>query len=319
VGTSYTQLTDEERIEIYALLKLKTSMREIARQLGRDHKTIREEIRRNSGLRGYRPKQAHAKAMARRAIARRPSKLTAQVLAHVEARLREDLSPDQVAATMAPSGLPPVSHERIYQHIWADKRRGGQLWKHLRVASGKRRRKRYGKRDWRGRIPGRVDIDQRPAHVRKRREIGHWEADLVSGRHHRGFLVTLAERKSRLVLIGHVTRKQAGAVTAEIHRLLAPHAAKVLTLTFDNGREFAGHQELARSLGCRTYFAKPYHSWERGTNENANGLIRQYFPKDMDLRQVEPERLEEVMRKLNRRPRKTLGYATPAEIFSMTH
>jgi transposase, IS30 family len=316
MGEQYSQLTDKDRIEIYALLKANCSRREIASKLERDPKTIREEIKRNSGLRGYRPQQAHALAMERRTQARRPVKMTAPVIAHIEAKLREQWSPEQISATMMNAGLTPVSPERIYQHVWRDKAQGGVLWRELRLAGRDRRRKRYGKKDWRGRIPGRVDIDKRPAHVERRKQLGHWEADLVSGKHHRGFLVTLVERKSRYTLIGHVERKQSDAVTTEIVRLLRPHADRVRTLTFDNGREFTGHLQLAQRLKCKTYFAKPYHSWERGTNENTNGLIRQYFPKTMGLRQVSGQEREHVMRRLNNRPRKTLGFDTPMDVFS---
>lgn len=316
MGVQYTQLTEEDRIEIYALLKAGNAKREIARQLGRDPKTIRDEIRRNAGGRGYRPKQAQAKALGRRALPRRTTKMTPEVIEFAEAKLREDYSPEQVSAVMKEAGLEPVSHERIYRHIYADRSAGGDLASHLRIASKKKYRKRYGKKDRRGRIPDRVDIDQRPAEVEKRDVIGHYEADLVVGKHHKGFLVTLVERASRFTLIGHVVRKTSEAVTAEIGRLLGPLADGVRSITFDNGREFAGHMEIAASLDCRTYFAKPYHSWERGTNENTNGLIRQYFPKWMDLRRVSRGALEFVMNRLNHRPRKVLGFKTPAAVFS---
>jgi len=315
MGAKFTQLTDEERIEIYALLKAKISKREIARRLKRDPKTIREEVARNAGLRGYRAKQAHAKALERRKKPRRSSKMAPPVVAFVEAKLREDLSPEQIAAVMPEEILTSVSHETIYQHILTDQKNGGDLWRHLRLIARKKRRKRYGKKDTRGRIPGRVDIEDRPAEVEQRNRIGHWEADLVSGKNHRGFLVTLVERTSRFVLVGHVPHKNAEAVTAEITRVLQPHAELVQTLTFDNGREFAGHETLAQTLQCQTYFAKPYHSWERGTNENTNGLLRQYFPKAMDLRDVPQSDLNFAMQRLNNRPRKVLGFLTPAKVF----
>jgi len=315
MGASYSQLTDEERIEIYALRKAKKSNRAIALLLGRDRRTIDRELARNTGGCGYRPQQAHAKAMARRQKPRH-SKMTEEARKHIETKLREQWSPEQIAATMEADTGVRLSHERIYRLVWRDKDRGGALWRELRLASRKRKRKRYGKKDWRGRIPGRADIDQRPKAVETRKRIGHWEADLVSGSHHRGFLVTLVERKSRYTLIGHVARKKSGDVAAEIERLLKPHKARALTITFDNGREFAGHQRLARRLECRTYFAKPYHSWERGTNENTNGLIRQYFPKTRSLREVSEDEREHVMNRLNTRPRKTLGFVTPDAIFS---
>jgi IS30 family transposase len=316
MGVQYSQLTEEERIEIYALKKAGFTMRAIACALKRDPKTIRTEIERNTGGRGYRPKQAHAKALERRAQPRRPAKMTPDAIEFIQAKLREDYSPEQISAVMEEAGLEPVSHERIYRHVYEDQAAGGDLAEHLRIATKKKRRKRYGKKDWRGRIPGRVDIDQRPAEVEKREVVGHYEADLVVGKHHKGFLVTLVERASRFTLIGHVERKTSVAVAAEIGRLLEPLAEGVRSITFDNGREFAGHMEIAKTLDCLTYFAKPYHSWERGTNENTNGLIRQYFPKLMDLRGVSREDLEFVMNRLNHRPRKTLGFKTPAAVFS---
>jgi len=208
-----------------------------------------------------------------------------------------------------------VSHERIYQHIWQDKKHGGDLYRKLRIAGGKKRRKMYRKKDWRGKIPNRVDIDQRPSIIEEKTHIGDWEADLVSGIHHRGFLVTLVESTSKYTLIGQVKQKTAADVTTEIVRLLAPHKEQVQTITYDNGRKFSAHELVNERLDCQSYFAKPYHSWERGLNENTNGLIRQYFPKGMDLREVSREEITFVMERLNHRPRKTLAFKPPRDTF----
>jgi len=216
-----------------------------------------------------------------------------------------------------PTGV-RVSHERIYQHVWQNKRQGGKLYAHLRIANGKKRRKRYGKKDWRGKIPGRVGIEERPGIVERKERVGDWEADLVSGAHHRGFLVTLVERKSKFTVIGHVAKKTAEAVSAEVIRLLSRLRRWVYTITYDNGREFAGHGGINQALDCQSYFAIPYHSWERGLNENTNGLIRQYFPKGSDLRRVAPDDIDFVQNRLNSRPRKTLDYRTPEEVFLQT-
>ncbi len=197
----------------------------------------------------------------------------------------------------------------------AGQKHGGDLYRKLRIAGGKKRRKRYGKKDWRGKIPNRVDIYQRPAIVEKNTHIGDWEADLVSGVHHRGFLVTLVDRTSKYTLIGQVKQKTGADVTTEIVRLLAPCKELVQTITYDNGREFSAHELVNAQLECHSYFAKPYHSWERGLNENTNGLIRQYFPKGMDLREVKREAIAFVMERLNHRPRKTLAFKTPYDIF----
>ena len=314
MGMQYSQLTEGERNQIYALLHEDVSRGRIAKILGRDATTIGREIRRNRGHRGYRPGQAQRKAQERRHIPR-SNKMTAEVIACIEEKLYEEYSPEQISYTMREYAGVRVSHERIYQHIWQDKKHGGDLYRKLRIAGVKKRRKRYGTKDWRGKIPNRVDIDQRPKIVEKKTRIGDWEADLVSGVHHRGFLVTLVERRSKFTLIGQVKHKTAADVTAEIMRLLAPHKERVQTITYDNGREFSAHELINEGLECRSYFAKPYHSWERGLNENTNGLIRQYFPKGMDLRDVSREKLAFVMKRLNHRPRKTLAFKSPRDIF----
>ncbi len=314
MGMVYSQLTEGERNQIYALKQARVSHRKIAMILLRDESTIGREIRRNRGQRGYRPLQASLKAQERRRIPR-CIKMIPGVITHIEEKLREEYSPEQISCTMSGSVGIKVSHERIYQYIWQDKKHGGDLYRKLRIAGVKKRRKRYGKKDWRGKIPNRVDIDQRPAIVEEKTRISDWEADLVSGVHHRGFLVTLVERKSKYTLIGQVKQKTAAVVTAEIVKLLGPHKEQVNTITYDNGREFAGHEVVNKRLECQSYFAKPYHSWERGLNENTNGLIRQYFPKEMDLREVSREEIAFVMKRLNHRPRKMLAFKPPHDIF----
>lgn len=314
MGEQYHQLAEEERIEIYAMTKAGKTIRQIAAALSRASSTVSREIRRNAGLRSYRPKQAHRKAMERRARHRK-FKMTSEVLEHIHEKLALEWSPEQISETMEEAVGVKVSHEHIYQHLWKDKKQGGQLWRKLRLAGRDKRRKRYGKQDWRGRIPNRKSIEERPAIVEQRARVGDWEADLVSGARHRGFLVTLVDRRSRLALIGHVERKKAAAVSAEITRMLEPYRRNVHTITFDNGREFADHETVSHALDCRCYFAHPYCSCERGTNENTNGLIRQYFPKKMDLRSITCEQILRVQERLNHRPRKIHGFISPAEVF----
>lgn len=314
MGKSYTQLTEGERNQIYALLQVKKTQPEIARILGRDKGTISREIKRNTGLRGYRPKQAQRKAEERKRIPR-TQKMTEPVVDHIESKLNEEWSPEQVSGTMEKEVGVQVSHETIYQYVWEDKKIGGELYKKLRLAGTKKRRKKRGSKNTRGKIPNRTDIDQRPKIVDQKKRTGDWEADLVCGAHHKGFLVTLVERKHKYTLIGHVQQKQSRAVQQEIVSLLKEYQANVHTITFDNGLEFAGHEEIAKALECACYFAKPYHSWERGLNENTNGLIRQYFPKKIDLRNVTQLDLDFIMDRLNHRPRKTLEYKTPQELF----
>ena len=228
--------------------------------------------------------------------------------------IREDLSPEQAANRLALEGCLQISHEIIYQHIYADKRNGGELHQHLR--SQKPRRKRYASgQERRGTIKNRVSIDERPEIVAEKTRMGDWEGDTVIGKNHKGGLVTLAERKSRYVLAGHIRSKHAAGVTAVTTRLLTPHKDKCHTITFDNGKEFAEHEKMAAELKADIYFANPYHSWERGLNENSNGLLRQYFPKGMELTDITEEQVQEAVERINHRPRKALGFRTPHEVF----
>jgi IS30 family transposase len=234
--------------------------------------------------------------------------------AEVERLIRLDMSPEQAAERLALEGRLQISHETIYLHIYADKRRGGDLWRHLRCQ--KPRRKRYASgQERRGTIKNRVGIDERPEIVDQKNRIGGWEGDTVIGKNHRGALVTLAERKSRYVLAAQVPGKHAPGVTAAVTRLLRPHKRKCHTVTFDNGKEFAEHETIAAELNADVYFSHPYHSWERGLNENSNGLLRQYFPKGMELIEVTQKQVQSAVDRLNHRPRKVLGFRTPFEVF----
>jgi transposase, IS30 family len=206
-----------------------------------------------------------------------------------------------------------VSHERIYQYVYDDKRAGGTLHQHLRCQ--KQRRKRYGSHDRRGQLANRRSISERPAIVEQRSRLGDWEADTIVGKAHQQAIVSLTERKSKLTLLAKVEHATAEAVEATISRLLEPLTQRVHTITSDNGREFARHQHIATKLEADFYFAHPYASWERGLNENTNGLVRQYFPKGSDFTSITDEAIAEVMQRLNHRPRKTLGFTTPHQVF----
>ena len=206
-----------------------------------------------------------------------------------------------------------VSHETIYRLVWSDKRAGGDLHTHLRHGA-KRRRKRYGKHDFRGRIPGRVDISERPEVVDARTRFGDWEGDTVIGKGHRGGLVTLAERKSRVLLAGKIDRKTKTETAAVLCRITRGLEDILDTITYDNGREFADHALVSRANGSDAYFARPYHSWERGLNEHCNGLLRQYFPKSMPLDQITDQQVQRAVDRINNRPRKCLGFKTPIEV-----
>lgn len=308
----YTQLTQEERYQIYALRKAGHTQNEIAETLGRDPSTISRELRRNKGLKGYRPAQAHRLAEHRKKERER-RKIPQSTWARVEQLLREDWSPEQISGWLAREEGIAISHEWIYQYVYKDKRCGGDLYRHLRCQ--KPRRKRYGSYDRRGRIRERVSIDERPEVVEARSRIGDWEADTVIGKPGGAVLVTLVERVSRFSLIALAPGKTAEAVKQAILKRMQPMADHVHTLTYDNGKEFAYHMEIAQALAAEGYFAHPYHSWERGLNENTNGLIRQYLPKGTDFDKLTDQQIESIMNKLNNRPRKCLGFRTPNQVF----
>ena len=308
---TYTQLTQEQRYQIYALKKMGHTQSEIAQVLEVDRSTICRELSRNTGERGYRPKQAHEKAMQRRVKAK--TRIGAGDWKVVEAKLRQDWSPEQVSGWLKRQAGLRISHEWIYQHVLADKRAGGELYKHLRCH--KKRRKRYGSPDQRGKLPNRISIEERPPIVDQRERLGDWEIDTLIGKNQQGALVSIVERKSRYIVLRPVERRQAELVKQATISGLQPFANRVHTITSDNGKEFAGHVQIAQALQADFYFAHPYAAWERGTNENTNGLIRQYFPKRSDFLLLTETLSVSVSNKLNHRPRKCLDFKTPFEVF----
>jgi transposase, IS30 family len=310
---NYTHLTQDERYQIAILDKAGHNQSDIARVMNRQKSTIGREMKRNRGERGYRPKQAHEFSQARMRACENGPRVAAQTWAFAEAKLAELWSPEQICGHLKTNGQPGISHETIYQRIYVDKRAGGTLHRALRCQ--KAHKKRYGGRDRRGRIPNQVSIEQRPAIVDSRKRFGDWEGDLVIGAGQQQALVTLNERKSRYSLIAHVPFKTAQVVSDTMISLLTPFAACVHTLTTDNGREFAQHERIARKLDAAFFFAHPYSSWERGANENMNGLIRQFFPKKMRFDSITAKDIAFAMHRLNHRPRKCLGFKTPHEIF----
>ena len=309
----YTHLTQDERYQIAILAKAGHDKSEIARLMERHKSTISREMTRNRGARGYRPKQAHALSQSRIRAAQNSPRVAAETWAIVDVKLAETWSPEQISGHLKVNRQATVSHEAFYQHIYADKRAGGTLHRTLRCQ--KARRKRYGGRERRGTIPNQVSIDLRPAVVAERGRFGDWEGDLVIGAGQKQALVTLNERTSRYTLIAHVPKKTAQAVSDAMVSLLTPFAACVHTLTTDNGKEFAQHERIAKQLGADFFFAHPYASWERGANENMNGLIRQFFPKKMAFESITLSDIELAMHRLNHRPRKCLGFKTPHEVF----
>jgi IS30 family transposase len=311
---SYKHLNLEERHSIELEWKKGVSQSIIAKNIGRNQSAISRELKRNKGLRGYRYKQANNKAKMRHKEKAKNIKLTDDIKTLISNSIEKDWSPEQIAGYLKKEETISLHHETIYQYILRDKKSGGQLYLHLRH-QGKTYRKRYGTAHNRTGIPNRVDIDERPESVNKRLHIGHWEADTMIGKGHQGALFTMDERKSKLRLAFPLVSKSASLVTGAAKSLLEPISSVVKSITFDNGKEFCWHEKIAKILTCKTYFAKPYHSWERGQNENANGLLRQYFPKGMSLLEVTKEQVFKAVHKLNSRPRKCLGYKTPYEVF----
>ena len=310
---TYTHLTQAERYQIEILHKAKHTQSAIAVLLGRDKSCISRELRRNRGQRGYRTKQAHSLAQTRKLACSNGPRVDAKTWAVVDSILNETWSPQQISGYLLVNNQPGVSHESIYQRIYADKRSGGTL--HLTLRCQKIRKKRHTGRARRGSIPNQVSIDLRPAVVAERARFGDWEADLVIGAGQKQALVTINERISRYALIAHIPFKTAELVSSAMIAMLKPFSRCVHTLTTDNGREFAQHERIAATLEADFYFAHPYSSWERGANENMNGLIRQFFPKKMAFELITPTAIELAMHRLNHRPRKCLGYRTPHDVF----
>lgn len=310
---SYKQLTQEQRYAIYVLLKTGISKRETAETIHVSRSTVYRELQRNAGQRGYRYKQAQRLAEHRRHQSKN-IRFTAEVQNLVVTYLQVDWSPEQISAVLKRDHHIRISPERIYQFIWADKHAGGSYYKHLRQ-SQKKKRKRYNSKDSRGQIKDRISIKERPTIVDNKERIGDWEADTVIGKNHKGALVTLVERKTKFTTIMYVPNKSAELVANAIIEMLTPYKNRVYTITNDNGKEFAQHKRIAERLEANVYFATPYHSWERGLNENTNGLIRQYFPKNKAFGDINEKGICFVEKKLNQRPRKTLGFKTPEQCF----
>jgi IS30 family transposase len=309
---NYTQLAREQRYQINVLKKAGHNQTYIAALIGCHKSTISRELRRNRGQKGYRHYQANELAYSRQCDAYR-SRIAWQTWQEVERLLRQDWSPDQITGHLKREQQPSVSHEWIYLYVYADKRRGGTLHRHLR--SQKKQRKRYSGYIRRGQIPNRTSIDKRPKIVASKSRFGDWEVDTIVGARHKGGILSAVERKSKLTRLRKLATKSAAEMKDNTIELLAPLAAKVHTITVDNGKEFCEHELIAAGLQARIYFAHPYSSWERGLNENTNGLVRQYFPKKYEFSRISDSDLQHVEDLLNNRPRKTLGYRTPNEVF----
>jgi IS30 family transposase len=310
----YSQLAIEQRYQIYAFRKAGKTLEAIGQEIGYSESTVSRELKRNKGLRGYRPDQANQLARDRKSKAEKSVKMTKKLKITIEELIRKDWSPEQISGYLRIYKNIKISHERIYQHILADKKNGGSLYKHLRTKS-KRYKKRYGSTERRGSILNRKSIDERPKVVDEKSRIGDWEVDTVIGKNHKGALVTIVERVTKLTLIAHVPQKTAACVGHAMIKLLLPFKSSVCTITSDNGKEFAYHEQVSKIINSDFYFAHPYSSWERGLNENTNGLIRQYLPKKSCMKEISQENVNSIMEKLNSRPRKALNFDTPLNYF----
>lgn len=313
---SYTHLTEHQRYQIFVLLKTDLKVEAIATILKRHRSSIYRELARNRmvdcGSLGYSPSRAHDLARFRR-IAKPRFRIASQIWRGVRAYLIRRWSPEQIAGRRKRLGEGRISPETIYRRVWQDKRAGGRLWQYLRLKL--RRGRHYRSHACRGQIIGRIGIEHRPLIVEQRGRRGDWEADTVFGRRSRRPLVTLVERASRYLAVAPVETKHAGQIQAAVIRALQPLPGKVHTITSDNGREFAAHRTISDALKARSYFARPYASWERGTNENSNGWLRQYFPKHRDFSTITQQEIDHAVAELNARPRKCLGFQTPHEVF----
>ena len=310
----YSQLTYEQRCQIYALKGTGLSQNKISNQLNVSQSTISRELSRNTGLRGYRFKQAQQFTDERRNEAYKSLKMTSDLIDLIQEKLMNEWSPEQISGWLREDRSTLISHETIYKHVWSDKRNGGKLSKYIRRTGKKYQSRSKEKQAGRGFIKDRVSIDERPQVVDDKGRIGDWEIDLVIGKGHSGALVTIVERKTSFTVTKRVFDKSAQTVTAATIALLEPFKDAVLTITADNGKEFAYHKQLTQALGCDVFFADPYCSWQRGLNENTNGLLRQYWPKSTDFKKVSDLEVDDVLVKLNSRPRKKLTFKTPSEL-----
>lgn len=313
---SYHQLSEHERYTTTSLLISRRSQAEIARILGRSRSTISRELRRNRSTHDgkYRAEVAHSYATARRRRERRGWQFSPQQLNLVARRVEKDWSPQQVSERLKLEGILLISHQTIYHFIVWDKKRGGSLHTHLRSA-GKQRRKRHGSTDSRGILQGKRHISERPAEVETRQTIGHWEGDTMIGRDRYHCILTFVERRSGYAIIRKMRCRTAAEVVAAAAPAIKAHLSRFKTATLDNGTEFHDYKKLEQLFSVRFYFATPYHSWERGSNENLNGLIRQYLPRGCCMSELTQAQCDWIAHQLNCRPRKRLGFKSPQEVY----
>ena len=313
---NHRQITPEERYTIARLRFKRYRISKIAEILGRHRSTIYRELERNSCNDGmYRAFKADSRTRARRRECRRKWYFTNEELQMVIALIRLDWSPEQVSGWLKEYGILSISHTTIYRYVWYDFFYGGTLYQHLRQAN-KKRRKRNNSLDSRGIMRGKRHISERPKSAENKSRIGHWEIDTVIGsRDDTHCIVTLVERKTKYTLIGKLPCRTTTELNEATIKLINQQRRFVRTITADNGTEFHGFKEIEKLTGTEFYFANPYHSWERGLNENTNGLIRQYLPKGKSMANITQKDCNRISEKLNKRPRKLLNYKTPEQCY----
>ena len=315
----YRQLTSGDRYTLAALKRQGLSVAAIAAEMSRHRSTIDRELKRNACNMydvAYRPSRAQARCIDRRSRSRRNTHYTHKDFRIIRKLIRNKFSPKQAIGHIRRHKLMDriPSHEVIYQYIWRDKSIGGNLWKHLRQSS-KQRRKRYNAYDSRGRLANKRHITERPPSVEGRRYFGHWEIDTVKGKGSKDCIVTIVERKTGFVQIGKLINSTAAQLNKRTIRLIDRFRDCFKTITSDNGTEFHQYALIEEQTDVKFYFANPYHSWERGTNENTNGLIRQYLPKGTSMENLTQQQCDHIAYQLNTRPRERHGFATPLELF----
>ena len=311
-----SHLTSEQRYTISVLLKQGESQTKIAETIGKNKSVVNREIHRNKDQRNgeYKADLANRKYLKRQKEKSKKKKFTDEIKQRAEELIRKEYSPEQIVGHCKDEGLDCVSHELIYQHVWLDKKAGGELYSHLR-RKGRKYRKRGNSKDARGILKDRVGIEQRPAIVENKERIGDLEIDTIIGKNHKGAIVTINDRVTGMLKMAKVKRRTAENVRNEAILLLDEWKPFIKTITSDNGKEFADHKCIAKTLDIDFFFARPYHSWQRGANENLNGLIRQYIPKKTDFSTISDDYIKEIENKLNNRPRKRFDFKSP--IFTM--
>lgn len=321
ISDQMKHLSERQRYEISALLRAHHTKTEIAAIVGVHKSTITRELKRNGylGTSTYYASFAQRKAEQRHRIrSSNFKKSTPQSVFETARRLitDEQYSPEQVVGHCRRHGIRMCSHETLYKWIWKDKRCGGNVYLFLRHR-GRKYRKRGASNNSRRHIPNAIDISERPIIVDERSRFGDFEIDTIVGASSRQHILTVVERKVGLLFMSRLQKPTAQEAADKLIEILSPLAKQgyVKTITADNGLQFAQHERVSSALGATMYFARPYHSWERGTNENTNGLIRQYLPKKTNFDNYSDKDLEQIQMRLNSRPRKRLGYSTPFEIF----